>query len=313
MGDNSSRDGVSYTHDSFLGVNWNPNVTVTSPYPFITPGLPPAVPAGVASYADYKALDVWEGYRIDTGIPAQHIQFNYIYELPLGRGKRFFGNANRFLNELIGGYQIAGTGDVKSSLFQPSSSNWGPTSAFKTYKNWKITDCTSGNCYQEYLWFNGYISPKSILPQYCGTKCISNLPPDYVPYETPIINDPTDSNFGTNNVTVASTVPGFNASKGGAPETLGYGTTGTYGHPLNKTYLYGPWNWNSDASLYKVFPITERFNVRFNMDVFNVFNHQGTSGPNATSGIIKYLAGGAPGASSVNAPRQVQFTLRLSY
>lgn len=312
VGDNSSRDGVSYNATTALGVNRNPNVTVTSPYPFITPALPPPAPAGVAPYADYKALDVWQDYRVDTGIPAQHVQFNYIYELPVGRGKRFMGNASRFVNLMVGGFQIASTGDVRSSAFQPSASNWGPVNPLKIYKNWKITDCTTGNCYQEYLWFNGYISPKQIQGPNCSKNCISNLPPDYVPYQAPIVNDPTDTNFGTNNVTVASTVPGFNPTKSGAPEIQGYGTTSTFGHPLNKTYLYGPWNWNSDASLYKVFPITERVNVRFNMDVFNVLNHQGTSGPNGGSGIIKYLAGGV-GASSVNAPRQIQFTLRLSY
>ena len=192
---------------------------------------------------------------------------------------------------------------------------WGPISKFKYYKNWKVTDCTSGNCYQEYLWFNGYISPKSILPQYCGTKCISNLPPDYVPYQTYVVSDPANSNFGTNNVSVASTNPAFNGGKG--PETQGFGTGGANGQPLSKTFLYGPWNWNSDASLYKVFPITERFNLRFNMDVFNVFNHQGlqTSANSSftTNGLVRYLAGGAPGATSYNTPRQLQFTLRLSF
>lgn len=311
VGDNSSRDSVAYTYRNYYGVNVSPNVTVTSAYPYVMPATPPLPPSGVASYADYHALDAWANYKVDSGIPPQHIQFNYIYDLPIGRGKRFLGNANRFVNELVGGYQIAGDGSILNSTFQPAASMWGPISPIKYYKNWKITDCRSGNCYQEYLWFNGYISPKSIQGPNCSSKCVSGLPPDYVPYQTYIVSDPTNANFGTNNVTVASTVPSFNNGKG--PETQGFGTGGANGQPLAKTFLYGPWNWNSDASLYKVFPITERFNLRFNMDVFNVLNHQGTSGANTTDGTIKYLAGGAPGASSFNTPRQMQFTLRLSF
>jgi hypothetical protein len=83
-------------------------------------------------------------------------------------------------------------------------------------------------------------------------------------------------------------------------------------NPYAKTFVHGPWNWNSDMSLFKVFPITERFNVRFNMDVFNFLNHQGYSNPNATDGTETYLAGGV-GATSYNTPRQVQFTLRLNF
>jgi hypothetical protein len=319
VGDNSSRDGVAYNSQTYYGVNMSPNVTVTSAYPYVTPATPPKPPSGVASYADYHALDVWENYKIDSGIPPQHIQFNYVYDLPFGRGKRFLGNANRLVDELAGGYQIAGAGSILNSTFQPAATMWGPISPIKKYKNWKITDCTSGNCYQEYMWFNGYISPKQIQGPNCSSKCISNLPPDYVPYQTWIINDSTNANFGTNSVTVASTNPSFNNGKG--PETQGFGTGGSNGgqngQPLSKTFLYGPWNWNSDASLYKVFPITERFNLRFNMDVFNVFNHMGlqTSANSSftTNGIVRYLAGGAPGASSYNAPRQMQFTLRLSF
>jgi len=66
-------------------------------------------------------------------------------------------------------------------------------------------------------------------------------------------------------------------------------------------------------SLYKVFPITERFAMRFNMDVFNFLNHMGYNNPNTTDGTETYVAGGTPGASSYNPPRQVQFTLRLTF
>jgi hypothetical protein len=42
------------------------------------------------------------------------------------------------------------------------------------------------------------------------------------------------------------------------------------------------------------------------MDVFNALNMQGYSNPNATDGTITLT-------SSANTPRQVQFTLRLTF
>jgi len=79
--------------------------------------------------------------------------------------------------------------------------------------------------------------------------------------------------------------------------------------------LNGPINWSADASLFKVFPITERTNLRFNLDAFNVFNHQGIanlSGSNTTDGVVIVQAGGV-GATSANGPRELQFSLRLTF
>ena len=87
--------------------------TMTSPYgTVITPTLPPPQPAGTAPYAYYKALNRFQYYRVDTYFPKQHIKFNGIVDLPVGRGKRFLGNANRFVNELVGGLQLAGDGNI---------------------------------------------------------------------------------------------------------------------------------------------------------------------------------------------------------
>ena len=41
---------------------------------------------------------------------------NYAYELPVGRGKKFAGNANRLTDAVIGGWQISGINTVKSGV-----------------------------------------------------------------------------------------------------------------------------------------------------------------------------------------------------
>jgi hypothetical protein len=62
-----------------------------------------------------------------------------------------------------------------------------------------------------------------------------------------------------------------------------------------------------DAGLIKNIAITERFNLRFNADAFNVLNHPGT--PNAisgTSGILNTFG-------AANGGREVEFTMRLTW
>ncbi len=83
-------------------------------------------------------------------------------------------------------------------------------------------------------------------------------------------------------------------------------------NPFGHTALHGPTNWVADASLFKLFPITERANVRMNVDAFNVFNHQGIPNPSSTDGTVCTSAGGV-GCSSYNAARTLQLTLRVSF
>jgi hypothetical protein len=74
----------------------------------------------------------------------------------------------------------------------------------------------------------------------------------------------------------------------------------------------GPFNWDADASLFKVFPITARVLLRLNVDAFNVFNHQGLPTPNATDGTVCTTPGGL-GRSSANTARQLQLTARPTF
>jgi hypothetical protein len=65
-------------------------------------------------------------------------------------------------------------------------------------------------------------------------------------------------------------------------------------------------NHRTDISLYKVFSISERVRLRFNVDAFNAFNIQGLLNPNTTDGIQSLQ-------TSYWTPRQIQFTARVSF
>jgi hypothetical protein len=244
------------------------------------------------------------------------------------------------LNELVGGWQIAGDGAVANQNFYPNTGNWGPTAApgasansIHVYKkSAPITDCRSGTCVKAYEWFNGYIAPTAISGNACSaglSTVVSGLPTSWTPNQQPMDNlcaapqsgkavvgkysgdnDVFMSNVNgqANNTEVGyGDVPGNNdngSSEGGIDVT----------NPFGHTVLNGPWQWNADASLFKVFPITERVNVRMNVDAFNVFNHQNLPNPNTTDGTVCYTAGGVGcSSSSFNVPRQIQLTLRVSF
>jgi hypothetical protein len=292
--------------------------------------LPPPPPAGVQPWQYYKALNRWENYMVDTNSPPHHLQFNGLYALPVGRGKHWLGNVNRLTNELVGGWQIAGDGSVQITTFAITTTNFGPTNPLQVYKkNAPITDCRSGNCLKGYEWFNGYIAPTAVSGNVCaaGLPSVSGLPGNWAPYSQPMDNlcgAPSggkavvgkysgDNDVFMNNVTgqSANTEIGYGLDPGNNDFGSSGGTIDA-SSPYAHTILHGPWEWNADASLFKVFPITERYNVRLNADAFNVFNHQGLAVPSGSDGTTCYTPGGL-GCSSYNTARQIQLTLRLTF
>ena len=243
-----------------------------------------------------QALNRYENYHIDTGIPEHHLTFNGIVDLPVGRGKHFLRNTSRWLDTLVGGYQIAFVGQVVSQSFQVNAGNWGATSPVQVYgSSVPINDCRSGVCHPEYQWFNGYVSPAVINAAKNG---ISGLPANYTPYVAPINNVPGAPNFGTNNVTVTL--------KNGNKVVTGYSPGPSGANPFSQTVLLGPYNYNADISLYKVFTLTERVQLRLNLDTFNAFNIQGRVNPNTTDGTESLQ-------TSYWTPRQIQLSARINF
>ena len=182
VGGNTFRDNILYPSELYA-----PNV----------------LPSGMATgtiLEPSRELSRYQNYRIDTAIPTHRITYNGIVDLPVGRGKRYLRNSNRWVDALFGGYQFAFTGTVVTQAFSVAAANWGSTSQLKRYKDSApITDCRSGVCRPAYLWFNGYIAPNVVN---AATRGVTGVPSDYTPYLTPINNTPGTTNFGNNNVPV---------------------------------------------------------------------------------------------------------------
>jgi hypothetical protein len=247
-------------------------------------------------------------YRRDTDIPKHRYNWNFIVDLPFGKGKRFGSGAGPIMDRVIGGWQLAGTGSVTSNWWSLPTSSWlfpNPVEIYGT--KYKVQDCRSGVCFDGYLYYNGYIPANRINSHDASGKPngVMGVPANYKPAHTPLIpmpadgGSPSDPNFAfydSNTVWVPM--------KNGSLQRTSYDTNL---NPWRNQFLSGLYNWNQNASLFKVIPVRERISFRLNIDFFNVFNMPGIpKTPNAGSGIIDAQRSG-------NGARSLQFGLRLNW
>lgn len=320
-GDFGGLSGDEYV--PFSALNYSGPGVVTSPYGTLGAlRTPPAPPAGLPSWGFYRSLNRWENYMENTNDPRQELQFNAVVDLPVGTGKRVLGSAGKAMNELIGGWQLAGTGNLVSQDFAVNTGHWGATNPIHVYKHGvPISDCRSGQCLKSYLWWNGYIPPSAISGNSCtagSSKVISGLPASYVPYQLPIDTTCGSKYYNQDEVAISNVTGQANNT---AIAFQPYGTAENQGvtekaiqitNPFAHTVLNGPMNLNADLSLFKVFPLREGWSLRFNVDAFNAFNIQGYTNPSNSDGTEVVEPGGV-GAKSYNPPRQVQFSARLAF
>jgi len=278
------------------GDGWRDDIL--RPSNFYAPG---AVPAG----DDQRSRFLF--YRRDIGIPKHRMNWNWIVDLPFGKGKPLGRNAGGFLNALIGGWQIAGYGQLFSRYFTLPTSNWGPVRDIEVYgKKYPIQDCRSGVCYDGWLYWNGYIPAHRInsVDRNGRPNGVMGVPDTYRPSQTPIIPtpknggssaDPLFAFYETNTVWVPL--------KNG---TLQRTTQNPAVHPLQNQYVLGPMRWNMSASAFKTVQIKEQVLAHFSVAFLdNVFNMPGTILPGGDGVILN--------RTSDNPARVLQLTLRLSW
>lgn len=261
--------------------------------PTVADFIPGTVPTNM------QQLDRLINYQRDTAVPHHHVRWNWIYDLPFGKGHWLAGNAGGFLNRVIGGWQCAGFGSMTSRYFQLTTSNWGHFGQVDIYgTKYKISDCRSGTCIPGYLYYNGYIAANRINV----ANGVQGVPTSYVPSSQPIY--PTPANGGSRS---DPNYPYYESNTVWVPlknGTLQLTTMNNGLNPWMNQYVPAPWISDVDASLFKTIPIKESVNVRFNADFFNVLNMPGLPLPDSTTGIISLK-------NSAQSARQLQLTLRL--
>jgi hypothetical protein len=224
----------------------------------------------------------------------QVVVVNAIYELPVGRGKRFFTNAGRAMDLLVGGWQITNTTTYGTGLpFTPSIGECG-----------NISD--AGPCRPNRVPGQQLHTGKTTAP------CPNGAPGNCVFWFTPaapLAYNLTPAQAGLDSCTFARPASG--------PFTLpGCGQIGNAGFDSYR----GPHAFYDDAALSKNFTITERVKAQFRFDAYNLFNHPVLAIPGntcvdcagSTAGQITDIeADSAPGAPI--GMRQLQFGFRVTF
>jgi hypothetical protein len=269
---------------------------ISAPNQFL-PGLVPT---------DIDARNRLLNYQRDTGIPKHRVRWNWIADLPFGRGKKFGAGAGGVMNRIIGGWQIAGLGSLSSNYFAL------PTNIFPTGENIElygykhpIQDCRGGSCRPGYLWWNGYIPAHQINSVDANGRPngVMGVPDNYRPAGAPLIPWPRNPNPSDPNYALYGTNTVFVPLKNGTQQRTTY-NDGL--HPWRQQYLPSVRRWGMDASLFKTIPITEQFLLRFNADFFNVLNMPGNPTGISGEGILSTQNSG-------QGARELQLTLRLTW
>ena len=181
-----------------------------------------------------------------------------IYELPLGKGRRFLSGGG-LAQTILGGWELSGIGMARTGM---------PVNILDSRKASDLPDGVSDN------------QRPNVVPG------VSLTPPGG---STP--------NLWINRAAFSTPTPG---------------TWGNAGRNL----VRGPGLWQMDIGLTKQFQPTERIALRFRGEVFNLFNRAQYGNPignisDPNFGRITSLVNS--GATGTGTPRQIQFSVRVSF
>ena len=233
-----------------------------------------------------------------------------LYELPFGKGRRY--ELGRVADFLFGGFQIGGVYNGRSGT---------PINVFITRPDLVAVCQNAAGCGTAQP--QGFVTslPSGALP--AGFIAVVNTPggnasrntrrPDLVPGVNPFL-----------------TIGGENGLRFLNPTAFAIPAVGAYGN-LPRNELKGPQFHQFDLTLQKRFPITERANIEFRTEIYNLLNRANFANPPATLpntlgsqqpgtpfetarvgqfGVINGTVGRTVGLGT---NRQIQFALRLNF
>jgi hypothetical protein len=197
--------------------------------------------------------------RGDNSSDERHVfSVNAIWKIPAGANRRFRFGGNRFINAVLGDWQIAGFQNYHSAL---------PINVQVSRNNVVYLNPQNGAYYTSPVTSGGQVITVPVINLPGGGQSRGTQRPDLVPGVNPYLD--TASGFLLN--PAAFTVP--------AP--------GKFGN-LARNALRGQGFSQLDVALAKDFPINERTRFTLRWDVYNIFNHPNFSNPPSV------LGGGLP-------------------
>ena len=204
----------------------------------------------------------------------QRLSVSYLYEVPVGHGRHFMGDAHGFTQAFLGGWQIAGitsaqTGEAVNAVMSNDLSN---TSSF-SYRPNQIAD-----------------------------------PYNFSFNTTSQANDYGCSNPGHQTLDCWVNQAAFVAP----PLAPGEQSAHSFGNARIGN-LRGPGLVSFDFVLQKSFKITESQQIEFRSEFFNLFNHPNFGLPGGGSLVYVDVPGGAAITNTATDNRQIEFALKYTF
>jgi hypothetical protein len=199
---------------------------------------------------------------------------SYLYELPVGRGRRFMGSANAVAEAFLGGWQLGGITTVQSgeAVTATMSSDFSNTGSF------------------------------SYRPDQIGN-----------PYDFSLNTGSQGTDFGCTNPGRQTLDCWFNQTVFVTPALApGQQFSHQFGNARIGN-LRGPDLVGFDFVLQKNFKIRESQQVEFRAEFFNIFNHPNFGLPGGGSQIAVDEPGGAAITNTATDNRQIEFALKYTF
>lgn len=225
------------------------------------------------------------GYTNSGDVPPQHIRWNGVYELPVGKGKQFAKNIPGWLDQAIGGWSISFIGDWSSGFWMGVNNGLYMFGNPTLSKGQRVTTNIFGANYQVY--FKGYFDSSQAATNAAAVQALVPVNP----YQRVL------TKLGAQNDQVAQTL---------ADGSVVYTSTGDMVNWNARNFYQGPGQWNQDARLQKAFAYKERYKLLLAGDFFNVFNHPNITDLNNSQGLMNL-------GVQANAARIIQLSAKFEF
>ena len=230
-----------------------------------------------------------------------------LYELPIGRSRRYLGKSNALAEGFLGGWQVGGTWNGRTGL---------PVDVKITRPGIVYRDTRNGAYVNSPIVVGSQVMTVPVVNVSGGGAFRNVRRPDVVAGVNPFLTT-SDKRVFLNPAAFAMPAPG------------------TFGN-LGRGAIHGPGMSQFDLTLHKRFRLTEKFNLEFRSELYNLFNRANFANPPAAlnnalgtgsnqlqpgQAFTSASAGGAFGiynstverAVGLGTSRQIQLSLRLNF
>jgi hypothetical protein len=217
---------------------------------------------------------------LTSGVMPQSFKLNWVYELPIGRGKTLLSGTSGLIDRVVGGWEFQGIGRIQSGTLY----NFG---------NVRLVGMTLEE-----------------LRKAVGLRFDDKAKLIYYEPDDMIKNTIAAYNVSPTTSTGYSTAFGVPTGRYIAPANSGGCIQIVAGDCAPSTlYIRGPWFWNFDMSLIKKVRFTEQSNLEFRGEFINAFNQVNFNG--ATCASSSQTCGQMGGLQGAN--RVIQAVLRVNF